>query len=255
MMLAISGLKGFTILASDGQMGKVVDFLFDDSKGALRWLVVECGSWLRGRRVLVHPSAVSITNLDNQTFEVKMNKSQVEGSPLWISDEPVSSQMESRICDYYGWDPLWNVSIMEVNQGAMALPLVPPPYFGLAGVAADGETRSNAGDPHLRSIDEIVGYNIQANDGLIGHVENFMLDEADWTLPYLVVDTRNWGFGGHVLISRAAVTSIDWSDRCICLNVSREQVKASPAWDPLIAFDEIYRKRLHDHYGWPGSRS
>ena len=82
-----------------------------------------------------------------------------------------------------------------------------------------------------------------------------MLDGADWSVRYLIVDTRNWWFGQRVLISPFAVKTIDWFDRHVELNVSCELVKASPPWDPLLAFNDEYAKRLHKHYGWPGSRA
>jgi hypothetical protein len=100
-----------------------------------------------------------------------------------------------------------------------------------------------------------MGYHIHATDGEIGHVENFLFDDDDWSLHYFIVDTSNWWFGKRVLISPRAVKGIDWSDRQVQLDVSRGQVQSSPPWDPLVAFDEIYAKRLHTHYGWPGSRA
>ena len=101
----------------------------------------------------------------------------------------------------------------------------------------------------------MTGYRVHAIDGEIGHIENLMIDDADWSVHYLIVDTRNWWFGKRVLISPLAVKAIDWFDRHVELKVSRELVKASPPWDPLVAFNEEYAKRLHKHYGWPGAPS
>lgn len=82
-----------------------------------------------------------------------------------------------------------------------------------------------------------------------------MIDDADWSVHYFIVDTRNLWFGKHVLISTLAVKAIDWLDRHVGLNVSRELVKASPPWDPLVAFNDEYAGRLHKHYGWAGSHA
>ena len=108
-------------------------------------------------------------------------------------------------------------------------------------------------DPHVRSVEEVTGYHIHAVDGEIGHVENFMIDDGDWSIHYFIVDTRNWWSGKRALISPLAVKSIDWFDRHVELDVSREQIKSSPPWDPFDAFSQLYAKRLHEHYGWPGS--
>ena len=108
------------------------------------------------------------------------------------------------------------------------------------------------GDPHLRDLTSVTGYHIHATDGGICHVENFLLDDANWAIDYLIVDTSNWWIGKHVLISPYAVQNISWADEQIRLKVTREQVKTSPAWDPLDVIEQTYRRRLHTHYGWPG---
>ena len=165
--------------------------------------------------------------------------------------------MENQLYSYYGWDPLWGGVNLSAIPGAMASPLMAPPYLGLgptdeAETAGDGRLRG--ADPHLRSVVEVTGYRVQAVDGEIGHIENLMIDDADWSVHYFIVDTRNLWFGKRVLISPLAVKAIDWLDGHVEFNVSRELVKASPPWDPLVAFNDEYAKRLHKHYGWSGSR-
>jgi hypothetical protein len=256
MMQVISPLRGFAIEAKDGTIGTVADFLFDDTTWKVRWLVIDCGTWLTGRKVLIHPSAISRADLEHQRFLVTLTKAQVEKSPDLAEDEPVSQQMENQLYTYYGWDPLWSGPYLGAMPGAMAWPYMAPPYFGLglsAGEAHGGRPSLHGADPHLRSVDEVTGYRIHAVDGEIGHIENFMIDDADWSIHYFIVDTRNWWFGKRVLISPLAVKSIDWFDRRVALDVSREKVKSSPPWDPLEAFNRDYAKRLHSHYGWPGS--
>ena len=259
MLQVISPLKGFSVEASDGRIGTVVDFLFDEVSWKLRWLVIDCGTWLRGRKTLIHPSAISQEDLERQHFVVSLTKAQVEGGPALAEDQPVSQQMENQLYTYYGWDPLWGGANLSAIPGAMASPLMGPPYMGLGPIdeaeAPRGGAMSRGTDPHLRSVVEVIGYRVHAVDGEIGHIENLMLDGADWSVRYLIVDTRNWWFGQRVLISPFAVKTIDWFDRHVELNVSCEVVKTSPPWDPLAAVNDEYAKRLHKHYGWPGSRA
>ena len=256
MLQAITGLKGFAIEATDGQMGAVVDFLFDDASWRVSWLVVECGSWLRGRKVLIHPSAVSYTALADEEFNVDLTKAQVESSPEWGEHQPVSQRMERQLYEHYGWDPLWDEAPNpSAIPGAMASPLMAPPNLGLPiGEQPHCETAEPPEtDMHLRSVSEVIGYHLLATDGEIGHVENFLIDAGDWGLHYFVADTGSWWLGKQVLIAPCAVQSIDWSDRHVHLDVTRKQVEESPPWDPLVVFDEVYAKQLHSHYGWPGS--
>jgi hypothetical protein len=100
MLQLISPQKGFAIEATDGRVGTVVDFLFDDASWKVRWLVVDCGTWLKGRNVLIHPSAVSYAGLEDEQFEVKLTKAQVEASPSWLEHQPVSQQMQNQLYDY-----------------------------------------------------------------------------------------------------------------------------------------------------------
>ena len=251
MLEALSALKGYAIEASDGRMGSVGDFLFDDRSWKVRWLVVDTGTWLTERKVLLHPSAVKRAEHQRKAFAVKLTKAQVEGSPSILQDQPVSAQMERHLYDYYGWDPLWSDGYPGAN--AIAAPFSAPPYFGFgsprepADVAADRPD----GDPHLRSVAEVTGYHIHAADGEIGHLENFLIHSASWGIAYMIVDTRNWWPGKHVLMSPHAVKRIDWSEHHIELNVTRDKVKASPPWDPAALMNQPAMQRLDAHYGWP----
>jgi hypothetical protein len=257
MLQVIAALKGNRIEATDGLIGEVVDFLFDDVSWNVRWLVVDCGTWLKGRKVLIHPPAISFAALEAARFDVALTKAQVEGSPSWREHQPVSQQMQNSLYDYYGWDRAWDGAYPDAVTGAMASPLMTPPYLGFqlnSEQRAEVEDRQE-GDPHLRSVFEVIGYRIHALDGDIGHVENFMFDNDDWSLHYFIVDTSNWWFGKRVLIATQAIKGVEWSDRRVRVDVLREQVRTSPTWDPLVAFHELERAHLHKHYGWPGSRA
>ncbi len=265
MLNALSSLKKFGIHAKDGSLGTVSDFLFDDSTWKVRWLVVDTGGWLTGRRVLLHPSAVISAEYGAEYLNVALTKAQVEASPDIVQDRPISQQMQNDLYGYYGWDPLWGGgtfgggglyggAIYGGEMGAIASPASAPVYFGAAAVreAERVETGVDDGDPHLRSIDEVIGYHVHATDGDIGHVQDILVDSASWSIRYLVVDTSNWWFGQHVLISPYAVQSIAWHDRHVRLDIARARVKASPPWDPAGVVENEYERRLHEHYNWRG---
>jgi len=245
MLFVVATLKGYAVTASDGAIGTVNDFLFDDQSWKIRWCVVDAGKWLAGRKILLHPSALAEPDPVRREVAVKLTKAEVEGSPDLLEHEPVSRQMEAHLYDYYGWDPAWGSSFF----GAMATPLSLPP---LVGEAPSPEPEASEEDPHLRSFAEVVDYRIHATDGEIGHVENFVVDHVNWDIRYLAVDTRNWWPGQHVLISPYAVREIDWADRHIELNITRAQVQASPPWDSVAMIDHAYEQQLHSHYDWPG---
>ena len=254
MLVAISALTNYSVDATDGRVGTVKDFLFDDRDWRIRWMAVDARTWLTGRKVLVHPSAIKQADHERERLGVALTKAQVESSPNVHSDEPVSMQMESRLHDHYGWDPEWGSNYFA--GGTLAAPLGVPPLFSSAAIHRSDRTTSepDAGDPHLRSFAEVTGYHIHASDGEIGHVDDFLVDDASWDIRYFLVDTRNWWLGQHVLLAPYAVREITWPDQRIWLNVDRSQVKASPPWDPFKMIDEAYAQGLHRHYGWPGYR-
>jgi hypothetical protein len=247
MLEVISALKGLAIGARDGQIGTVVDFLFDDIAWRVRWLVVECGDWANERRVLIHPPAVSFSGLERERLDVDLMKAQVKASPSWLEHQPVSQQMQNQLYDYYGWTPLIGGAYFGDIPGAMASPLAAPSYLGFGPISERRAKIEDAqeGDPHLRSVVEVIGYHVHALDGDIGHVENFIFESEDWGLNFFVIDTSNWWLGKRVLVATQSENAVEWSDRHIRLGLSRDQVKTSPVWDPLIAFREIANASPH----------
>ncbi len=246
MLTKASAIDGYAIAASDGRIGTVHDFLFDDVSWRVRWLVVDTGGWLSGRRVLLPPSVLGHPDRAKQEFAVRLTMQEVKDSPAIDTDEPVSRQMETDIYDYYGWAPYWGGGFYMGNYGfagGMA-----SPYLGRPHQAETAETRPHDGDPHLRSIEAVSGYHIHATDGEVGHVADFLLEDGDWSVHYLVVDTRNWWPGKKVLISPRSARKIDWIERLINLDVDRNTVKGSPVYDASTIVDRAYEKHFHSHY-------
>ena len=241
MLWNASAINGFVVAETDGELGSVKDMLVDDKAWVARWLIVDTGKWLPGRKVLLPPSALGKPDRENHLFPVNLTKQQVKDSPDVDTDLPVSRQSEAHLYDHYDWEPYWDGSfapsslIMAVpTDVTMNLPhAAPQPY---------------SGDPHLRSIHAITGYGIHATDGEIGAVEDILIDDAGWTVRYLMVDTGNWWPGERVLISPRSIRKIDWVEKLIYLNVDRETVKKSPPYDPAITVDGAYDEKYLAYY-------
>ncbi len=245
MLVVHTALHGYYIVAEDGQLGTVSDFLIDDRSWQCRWLVVDTGHWLSGRKVILHPSAIGKVDHERRVIPVKLTRQKVHDSPELAEHEPVSRQFELRQYDYYGWDPLWGAGLISYSGvGEFA---GPPRYFGGSVLS-----QPTLAEPNLRSLIEIDSYQVHATDGDIGHVENMLIDDSSWGVRYLIIDTSNWWFGNRVLMSPFAITGIDYLDSKIAVNVTRAKVKASPPWDPAAVINEDMEERLHVYYGWPG---
>jgi hypothetical protein len=217
----------------------------------VRWLVVDTGNWLSGRTVLLPPSVLGQLDAEGQEFSVKLTTQQVKDSPEIDTDRPVSRQMETNVYDYYGWSPYWGSGFYMGGYGFM-------PGSGAAASPNLGarrrdeeiaEAQASRDDVHLRSVEAVTGYHIHASDGEIGHVEDFLVEDADWSIHYLVVDTKNWWFGKKVLISPRSAREIDWNDKLVNLNVDRQIVKDSPAYDESTTIDRAYERHFHNYYG------
>jgi sporulation protein YlmC with PRC-barrel domain len=249
MLRNASAIKGYAIAASDGRLGTVSDFLFDDATWLVRWLVVDTGKWLSGRKVLLPPSVLGHLDPKREEFAVRLTMQQVKESPDIDTERPVSRQMETDVYDYYGWSPYWGTGFYMGGYGYMPAPMAAPPSSDSRRREEHIADAREDDDPHLRSIEAVTQYHIHASDGAIGHVEDFLMEDADWSIHYLVVDTKNWWPGKKVLISPRSVRRIEWSHKLVHLDVDRQTVKNSPAYDASITVDRVYEKQFHNYYG------
>lgn len=248
MLWNATAIKGYGISEKDGELGSVKDLLFDDAKWVIRWLIVDTGNWLPGRKVLLPPSALGTPDAEARQFPVKLTKQQVKDSPDVDTDLPVSRQSEVHLYDHYQWEPYWDGSFSPTSL-IMAVPTDVTMNLPYSDPRDPVEAPHHAwGNPHLRSIAAINGYGIHATDGDIGAVEDILVDDAGWTIRYLTVDTGNWWPGERVLISPRSVRKIDWVEKLIYLNVDRETVKKSPPYDPTITVDGAYDKKYLAYY-------
>ena len=249
MLWDASAINGYSIEASDGRIGTVSDMLFDDAGWAIRWLVVDTGNWLAGRTVLLPLSALVRPDRALRRFLVELTMQQVKDSPDVKTDQPVSRQTEAHIYNYYSWDPYWDNNffpISEVMVTSFTELLHPPGYAPHYPDSADAQPND---DPHLRSIAVVTGHHVHATDGEIGHVEDFLVDDSDWNVRYLIVNTRNWWPGEKVLISPRSVREIGWTDKLVHLDVNCQKVRGSPSYDPSVTVDGAYDEKFLTYYG------
>jgi len=234
MLFSFETLRGYGIHATDGDIGSVRDVYFEDTSSIVRYLVVDTGGWLAGRRVLLAPAAVGAVDHQGQAISTGLTRRQVEESPGAETDQPVSRQHEEALYRHYGWDPYWygaaayGIAPYWGGMGLAAVPPAVPESTVERDLAAAERGRRN---PHLRSAREVVGYYVGASDGDIGHVEDLLIDDADWHIRELVIDTRNWLPGKKVLVSPERLRSVDWAEQHIVLDMTRADVKASPEYD------------------------
>jgi sporulation protein YlmC with PRC-barrel domain len=227
MLRSIKQLLGDKLAASDGEIGHVKDFYFNDQNWAVRYVVVDTGSWLSGRKVLLSPHAFGSLHEAGKLMQVNLTRKQIEESPLIESHKPVSRQYEEEYFRYYGWpyywqgDGLWGMSGFPILE----LPAQPLPSEPLN---ASGRSPGSA-DAHLRSTQAVNGYHIQASDGMIGHICDFMMDAQSWAIRQLVIKTGNRFSGKEVQIPTSLVDRISYDKSTVSVKLTSEAIEQSPA--------------------------
>jgi hypothetical protein len=246
MLRSLAALKGYKIHAIDGNIGAVHDFLFDDREWVVRYLVVRTGVWWPGRKVLISPVAVSSALWANHEVRAMLTRDQVRDAPGVDTDPPVSRQEEQQLVGYYAWPSYWG---MPVPSPADDVP--PEKRKEITDEVRKAQAAARDDDPHLRSVREVAGYRIAARDGSIGHVQDFVGDDSDWVVRYMVIDTRDWLPGRHVLVSPTWVDGVDWKRGEARMDLDQEQIENAPPYDPATPINREYELQLYDYYGRP----
>ena len=242
MLIHLKPLLSYVIRATDQNLGKVKDFYFDDQDWVIRYLVVDTGNWLPGRLVLIATDAMGLPEWNAEEFPVKLTAKKVENSPSIDLDQPVSRQKEQALRAYFQWPAYWDLS------GAPLARTVKPVLPDEAQQALDQS--NDFGDPHLQNVNEVLDYSIQAVDGKIGHVDDFIIDDQSWHVKYMVVDTGNWLPGKKVLVAPGWIQDISWTDKIASVVHTREQIQSCPEFDPDIPLTRDYEQQIYQHYGY-----
>ena len=243
MLSKAKTLKGYKLHSLDGEIGKVKEFYFDDRHWTIRYLVADTGHWLTGRQVLISPYALNSVIKSKKDLSVDLTKKQIEDSPSLNTQKPVSSQFEEAYFEYYGWPTYWNGPFMWGNYSHIVRD------HDKWNASSQAE---KAWDRHLRSTREVTGYHLQALDGEIGHVEDFVIDDETWAIRYLIVGTKNWWPGRKVLVSPQWIERVSWEESKVFVNLPRDTIKRSPEYTEESLITRDYETILHRHYDRQG---
>jgi uncharacterized protein YrrD len=263
MLRRMDDMIGFEVRTADGDAGKIDDFLFEEEDWGVRYVVVDTGPWIFGRKVLISPEAIGDIQWQGKRVVTSLSRERIENSPDVDVARPVSHRQVNDLHQHYGWQAYWGGTVPMGRPGA-------GPYVGPApdqtargtgaepegpgrapGTSQDAAQELQERDPRLHSVREVVDYTLRAQDGDIGRVNELFVDEDDWTIHYLVAETRTW-FGKDVLIPIEQVASIDWEARVFDMKMSREEIKGAPEYEPEKPVSRAYQSSIHEYYGVPG---
>jgi hypothetical protein len=261
MLRNMRDIEDYSVTATDGIVGYVKDLYFDDESWVVRYLIVDTGAWLSQRRVLISPISIDQPNWTTKTLPVSITREQVQNSPDIDTDKPVSRQHERGYLGYYGYPYYWR------GGGLWGASLYPNLMFSAPGYGgtnadyrrahaqherADAEAdadRHHADDPHLRSGNAIMRYQVHATDGDIGHVGGIIVDEDTWAIRYLIVNTSNWWLGHQVIIAPKWIDNFEWVHSKVVVGLSRQAVKDAPPYSSTATLNREVEVRTHIHHG------
>jgi hypothetical protein len=248
MLRRFSDLKNYSLAARDGEIGRVKELYFDDHSWTTRYVVVDTGGWLKGRKVLISPRALGEIDTTNQSIAVHLNRAQVEDSPSIDTDKPVSRKYEEEWHRHYDYPAYWLIpEAIAFGPSVMAPALAPQ----MVHRALSTTIEHDDGDPKLRSSKEVTGYAIHATDGDIGHLDDYLIDEEGWAIRYVVV-SLSWWHGYDLLLSPEWIERISWEKQQIFVPLTRDKIRNAPAWDGTLPISREFESELFDHYGRPG---
>jgi hypothetical protein len=260
MLRTLSDFTDYSIGATDGTIGLVKDFYFDDQTWVVRYLVVETGTWLSSRKVLISPVAILDTNRTTRLMSASITMQQVKDSPNINTDIPVSRQHEMTFLGFYDYPLYWadyatsghnwdcNISLSGFGRGGTSSSYREAIVENVRlNIAAGGE-RQKHDDQHLRSSKVVMSYHVHATDGDIGHVSGFLVDEETWAIRYVIVDTSNWWIGHRVLIAPEWISSVRWAGLEISVELTRDAVRRSPPYQAECQLDRDKELGIYRHY-------
>ena len=246
-------IEGVAIGAVDGTIGKVEQLVFDDRNWAIRYIVVDIGSWLSGKRVLLSPAAIDKIGTD--ALYVKNSKDQIKNSPSFESIELVSRQEEMELHDYYSWPYYWAYPQTYNSLGGALYPGLAPPLthpvqesITEEALKKDREQERSHRKSHLRETKEVRRYTIMATDEEIGRVGDFITDMNNWVIRYLVIEAGSLFHEKKFLIAPQWTGGIDWGESVVYVIRDSQTIRNAPAYDSKVPITRDYEEKIYDYY-------
>lgn len=254
MLRSVKSLKNYSLAAKDGHIGHLLTLYFDDQNWSVKYLVVDTGNWLPGKKILLTSNVVGEPDWADKSIFVSLTKNQILTSPTLDTNIPVSEQHKKHENIFQGAMHFF-IHNETQKQKSFAEELrietdVPEMGAEILDIKHD-EVHGKSFDPHLRSCQRIKGYHIQTLDKELGHIEDFIIDDETWEIKQIVVATKNWVPGRMVMCPPDLVTQIDCEVSKICLNITAADLYHLPEFDVHLPANKVMETRFYDYAGKP----
>jgi len=227
MTRSVKQLINHKLGASDGHIGHIKDFYFDDALWVVRYLVVDTGTWITGRLVLISPLALAGFDEEEKVLRVNLTRRQIENCPSAAEHKPISRQYEEEYFQYYNWPFYWQGGAL---WGLSDFPTIPPLPLS---PPLEGAPAAKPEDAHLRSAKSVFGYTAQGVDKEAGTVSDILLDDRSWMFRGMVVENGKWAHGRKTVVPAAQIGRISWSASAVQLKTTSEALERAPEYDAV----------------------
>lgn len=244
MLRQIRELGTYRLHAKDGDIGHLEQFYFDDRDWKITYFVVDIGTWLHGKKVLMRPSAIIGVDARTKTINAAFTKQEVQDSEDVGMHKPEGLEQSHDYSIYLGW-PSYYLGLNALNDSDRE-------PVGRAHDLEKGKTSEHsfrqAYDEHLRSSKLVSHYHVMAVDGEIGQIKDGIVDDQTWTIQYVVSTVRNWWSSKKVLLPTEWIVCFSAAESNVYVSLTRNNIATAPAFDPEKPLTRDIEIALNNHY-------
>ena len=99
---SVNDTTHYHVVATDGAIGPLEDFLIDDDAWRVRYLVIDTRNWLPGKKVIVAPGWIREMRWETRTVHVDLDRDAIRASPPYDTSAPWNPAYPAELHDHYG---------------------------------------------------------------------------------------------------------------------------------------------------------
>lgn len=227
MLITVQQILQQPVYGAHEALGDLVDLLLDSYTWNVRFGVVEVGAWLASRPVLIDAPRLAQAqwNETEHALRLPLSRSEIRACPPLESLTGARPPREAGLVEHFVWGSHWREHLTS-QPAPVGVDAVPTP-------ASPAEQRER----DLYAARQLIGYRLEAVDGEVGALQDFLLDLDHWVVRYFIVELDTFLGGRRRLISPGAAEAIHPSDRLLRVHFSAAEIEAAPEYDPRHPLD------------------
>lgn len=253
MLRSLKEITGYTLQETDDVIGTCKDFLFDDALWVIRYMVADTGTWFKHHEVLITPTSMEQPDWRTERIPVNLSRKQIEESPPLDAHAPLSREYEITYHEHFEIPFYWlGADFREgiPNKDGAVEPVEDLPIDDLED-QADEQQPSDIEEGSLRRAIEIMTYGVIASDGDVGRVEDLIVDDTNWVIQHLIIDTGNIIPGKKIMLDTSCIESVSWEEATLQLDLTKTEIEQSRVYDATEPVNREHEVRLYDYHGRP----